>query len=109
LLFFLQVASMRATMRALHARAAPPTLPFEAFCRATALAGSRAFRVGGNPGAAPGTAGFCNAARFLPVIDLVNYAPPAGGDNAKVANSSIWSNAFLGVGWKRDGESQQQH
>lgn len=80
---------MRATMRALHARAAPPSLAFEAFCRATALAGSRAFRVGGNPGASPSAAALNNAARFLPVIDLVNYAPPSGGDNAKVAKARI--------------------
>ena len=70
-----------------------PASRLSQFCWATAIAGSRAYRVRGSGE----SSGASDAARLLPIIDLANYAP-AMRANAELRNAPTDSAAATGDG-----------
>ena len=76
-----RVAAMRAALRAQHAKLLRAAAVASVECRwASAIAGSRAYRVRGSRGQAG------DSACLLPIIDLANYAPSVQA-NAELRNA----------------------
>lgn len=95
-----RVQQQRRALRSLYLRLvqsanqpSDPPLEFSQFCWATAIAGSRAYRVRGSGE----SSGASDAARLLPIIDLANYAP-AMRANAELRNAPTDSAAATGDG-----------